>query len=129
MSSPKAKVMRNGEKVEIASRELLAGDILFLDAGDYVSADGRILECFSLQVNESSLTGESESVLKTNQVIDEDHVAVGDRKNMVFSGSFVTYGRAVVVVTAIGMATEIGLISNLLFAAERKKTPLHVSLD
>ncbi len=129
LSSPKAKVMRNGEKVEIASRELLAGDILFLDAGDYVSADGRILECFSLQVNESSLTGESESVLKTQEVIDGEHVALGDRKNMVFSGSFVTYGRAVVVVTAIGMATEIGLIANLLGAAERKKTPLQVSLD
>ena len=129
LSSPKAKVMRNGEKVEIASRELLAGDLMFLDAGDYVSADGRIVECFSLQVNESSLTGESESVLKTNQVIEGDHVSVGDRKNMVFSGSFVTYGRAVVVVTAIGMATEIGLIANLLGSAERKKTPLQASLD
>jgi len=129
LSSPKAKVMRSGQKVEIASRDLLVGDILLLEAGDYVSADGRIVECFSLQVNESSLTGESETVLKTQKAISGEHIALGDRKNMVFSGSFVTYGRAIVLVTAIGMATEIGLIANLLETAERKKTPLQVSLD
>jgi Ca2+-transporting ATPase len=129
LSSPTAKVLRNGQKVEIPSRELLPGDILYLDAGDYVSADGRIIETFSLQVNESSLTGESESVLKLTDVIDEDNVAIGDRKNMVFSGSFVTYGRAVVLVTTIGMNTEIGKIANLLESAKEKKTPLQVSLD
>ena len=129
LSSPIAKVLRNGQKLEIPSRELLAGDILYLDAGDYVSADGRILESFSLQVNESSLTGESESVLKFVEVIDKDDVAIGDRKNMVFSGSFVTYGRGVILVTDIGMNTEIGKIANLLESAKEKKTPLQVSLD
>ncbi|RII33585.1 cation-translocating P-type ATPase [Clostridium chromiireducens] len=129
LSSPTAKVLRNGQKLEIPSRELLAGDILYLDAGDYVSADGRILESFSLQVNESSLTGESESVLKFVEVIDKDDVAIGDRKNMVFSGSFVTYGRGVILVTDIGMNTEIGKIANLLESAKEKKTPLQVSLD
>ncbi len=129
LSSPTAKVLRNGQKVEIPSRELVVGDILYFDAGDYVSADGRILETYSLQVNESSLTGESESVLKVSEPIDEDNISIGDRKNMVFSGSFVTYGRAVVLVTGIGMNTEIGKIANLLENAKEKKTPLQVSLD
>ncbi|MBC2580085.1 cation-translocating P-type ATPase [Clostridium sp. DJ247] len=129
LSSPTAKVLRNGKKIEIPSRELIVGDILYLDAGDYVSADGRIIEIYSLQVNESSLTGESESVLKVIEPIDEDNIAIGDRKNMVFSGSFVTYGRAVVLVTSIGMSTEIGKIANLLESAKEKKTPLQVSLD
>ncbi len=129
LSSPVAKVFRNGQKIEIPSRELLVGDILYLDAGDYVSADGRILESFSLQVNESSLTGESESVLKFIDVINKDDVSIGDRKNMVFSGSFVTYGRGVGLVTSIGMNTEIGKIANLLESAKEKKTPLQVGLD
>lgn len=129
LSSPTAKVLRNGQKLEIPSKELLVGDILYLDAGDYVSADGRIVESFSLQVNESSLTGESESVLKFVDIINKDDVAIGDRKNMVFSGSFVTYGRGVILVTDIGMNTEIGKIANLLESAKEKKTPLQVSLD
>ena len=129
LSSPIAKVLRNGQKLEIPSRELLVGDILYLDAGDYVSADGRILESFSLQINESSLTGESESVLKFVDVINKDDVAIGDRKNMVFSGSFVTYGRGTILVTDIGMHTEIGKIANLLESAKEKKTPLQESLD
>lgn len=129
LSSPTAKVLRDGQKIEIASKELIVGDLMYLDAGDYISADGRILESFSLQVNESSLTGESLSVLKTNEVIDKDNVPIGDRKNMVFSGSFVTYGRAEVLVTEIGMKTEIGKIANLLETAQEKKTPLQVSLD
>lgn len=129
LSSPVAKVFRNNQKLEIPSRELLVGDILYLDAGDYVSADGRIIESFSLQVNESSLTGESESVLKFVDVINKDDVSIGDRKNMVFSGSFVTYGRGVVLVTNIGMNTEIGKIANLLESAKEKKTPLQVGLD
>lgn len=129
LSSPTAKVLRNGQKLEIASKELLAGDILYLDAGDYVSADGRIIENYSLQINESSLTGESESVLKITDIVNGDNVAIGDRKNMVFSGSFVTYGRAVILVTSIGMKTEIGKIANLLESAKEKKTPLQVNLD
>jgi Ca2+-transporting ATPase len=129
LSSPTAKVLRNGQKVEIPSRELVVGDILYLDAGDYVSADGRILETFSLQINESSLTGESDSVLKTTDIIDGKNVAIGDRKNMVFSGSFVTYGRGVILVTSVGMKTEIGRIANLLESAQEKKTPLQANLD
>lgn len=129
LSSPTAKVLRNNVKIEIPSRELLVGDILYLDAGDYVSADGRIIENYSLQINESSLTGESESVLKTTNVINENNVPIGDQKNMVCSGSFVTYGRAVIIITAIGMKTEIGKIANLLESAKEKKTPLQVNLD
>lgn len=129
LSSPTAKVLRNGRKVEIPSRELIVGDIMYLDAGDYISADGRIIESFNAQVNESSLTGESESILKSSDVIEGDNVAIGDRKNMVFSGSFVTYGRAVVVVTSIGMNTEIGKIAELLEHTDEKKTPLQIGLD
>ncbi|MCT8975588.1 cation-translocating P-type ATPase [Clostridium sp. CX1] len=129
LSAPSSKVLRNEKKIELPSREVVVGDILFLEAGDYVSADGRIIENFSLQVNESSLTGESESVLKISDTINKDDVALGDRINMVFSGSFVTYGRAVIVVTAIGMSTEIGKIAALLESAKEKKTPLQVSLD
>lgn len=129
LSSPTAKVLRNGQKAEIPSREILVGDILYLDAGDYISADGRILETYALQVNESPLTGESESILKTTNVIEGENIAIGDKKNMVFSGTFVTYGRAVVVTTAIGMQTEIGKIANLLETAKEKKTPLQVNID
>ena len=129
LSSPTAKVLRAGLRIEIPSRELLVGDILFLDAGDYISADGRIIENYSLQINESSLTGESISVAKISDAIDEDNLVVGDRKNMVFTGSFVTYGRAVVVVTAIGMTTELGKIANLLENAKEKMTPLQLNLN
>lgn len=129
LSSPTAKVLRNGQKMEIPSRELVVGDIFYLDAGDYVSADGRILENYNLQINESSLTGESESVVKVTEAISGENVAIGDRKNMVFSGSFVTYGRAVVLVTNIGMKTEIGKIADLLEHAKEKKTPLQEDLD
>ena len=83
LSSPSAKVMRNGVKVEVPSKEIVPGDILLLEAGDLVVADGRIIENYSLQVNESSLTGESEGVNKISAVIDEENVALGDQKNMV----------------------------------------------
>ncbi|QGU93814.1 calcium-translocating P-type ATPase, PMCA-type [Clostridium bovifaecis] len=129
LSSPTAKALRNGHRIEIPSREITVGDILYLDAGDYISADGRVIETYSLQVNESSLTGESESILKITEVIEGDNVSIGDRKNMVFSGSFVTYGRGVILVTGIGMDTEIGKIANLLESAKEKKTPLQVGLD
>jgi Ca2+-transporting ATPase len=129
LSAPVARVLRDGSKIEIPSREVVVGDILFLEAGDFISADGRILENFSLQVNESSLTGESVSVLKFETKIEEKDVTLGDRKNMVYSGSLVTYGRAVVIVTAIGMETEIGKIASLLQSAKEKKTPLQVNLD
>ena len=129
LSSPTAKVLRNGQKTEIPSKEIVVGDILYLEAGDFISADGRLLQNHSLQINESSLTGESLSVLKTVDVIVESDVPIGDKKNMVFSGSFVTNGRGVAIVTGIGMNTEIGKIAHLLGTAQEKKTPLQVSLD
>ena len=106
LSSPTAKVLRNGVKIEIPSAEVVPGDIVFLEAGDMVVADGRILENYSLQVNESSLTGESENVTKIAEKINQDKLPLGDQKNMVFSGSFITYGRAVMVVTSTGMNTN-----------------------
>ena len=99
MSSPTAKVLRGGVRVEVPSADVVPGDIVLLEAGDMVVADGRVLENFSLKVNESSLTGESEGVEKTADVITGGQVALGDQKNMVFSGSLVTYGRATVLVT------------------------------
>jgi len=129
LSSPVARVFRNGSKIEIPSREVVVGDILFLEAGDYVSADGRIIENYSLQVNESSLTGESESVVKELEAIETSNVPIGDRKNMIFSGSLVTYGRAEMIVTDIGMNTELGKVAILLETTKEKKTPLQVSLD
>ena len=129
LSSPNAKVIRNGVKVEIPSREVVPGDILIFEAGDLVVADGRIIENFSLQVNESALTGESESVNKFEEVINKEEVALGDQKNMVFSSSLVTYGRALVIVTSTGMNTELGKIATLMDETKEKKTPLQVSLD
>lgn len=129
LSSPNAKVIRNGVKLEIPSREVVPGDILILEAGDLVVADGRIIENFSLQVNESALTGESESVNKFEDVINKNEVALGDQKNMVFSSSLVTYGRALVIVTSTGMNTELGKIATLMDETKEKKTPLQVSLD
>ncbi|MDF2511314.1 MAG: cation-translocating P-type ATPase [Herbinix sp.] len=128
LSSPNAKVMRDGKKTEIPSREVVPGDILLLEAGDLVAADGRILNNYSLQVNESSLTGESTNVDKGDETLSGE-VPLGDRINMVFSGSLVTYGRAMVVVTETGMNTEIGKIAGLMNDTKEKKTPLQVSLD
>jgi Ca2+-transporting ATPase len=129
LSSPSAKVIRNGIKIEIDSKDIVPGDILLLEAGDMVSADGRVIESYSLQVNESSLTGESLSVDKIDSIIEKKEIALGDQKNMVFSGSLVTYGRAMVVVTSTGMNTEIGKIATLMEETKEKKTPLQVSLD
>ena len=128
LSSPNAKVLRDGQKVEIPSAKVVPGDILYLEAGDLVVADGRILENYSLQVNESSLTGESTNVDKSDGTLHSD-CAVADRANMVYSSGLVTYGRAVVLVTATGMDTEIGKIAALMNATKEKKTPLQVSLD
>ena len=107
-----------GRTVEIPSREVVVGDILYLDAGDYISADGRVFESHSLQINESSLTGESLAVTKAYEPIHEDDVPIGDQKNMVFSGSFVTNGRGDCCCDRIGMKTEIGKIANLLDSAK-----------
>lgn len=129
LSAPSAKVIRDGEKIEVPSNSVVPGDILVLEAGDLIIADGRIIESYSLQVNESSLTGESLSVNKTVETIDKEEIALGDQKNMVFSGSLVTYGRALVIVTNTGMKTEIGKIATLMEETQEKKTPLQVSLD
>ncbi|MER2107158.1 MAG: cation-translocating P-type ATPase [Solibacillus sp.] len=129
LSAPVSKVKRNGEVIEIPSREVIVGDLLILEAGDFISADGRVIESYSLQINESSLTGESLAIDKIANTIHETEIALGDKRNMVFSGSFVTNGRGKAVVTSIGMATEIGKIASLLDNAQEKKTPLQVSLD
>lgn len=129
MASPTAKVLRDGARMEVDSVNLVPGDILLLEAGDMVTADGRVLENFSLKVNESSLTGESEGVEKEADVIHAEQVALGDQKNMVFSGSLVTYGRASVLVTATGMHTELGKIAALMNQTQQRKTPLQESLD
>ena len=128
LSSPNAKVMRDKVKLEIPSREVVPGDILMLEAGDMVVADGRIIRNYSLQVNESSLTGESNGIDKTDGILEGER-ALGDRLNMVFSGSLVTYGRAEVIVTGTGMNTELGKIAGLMNSAKNRKTPLQESLD
>ena len=129
LSGPEAKVLRDGVVVPIPSSEVTVGDIIMLEAGDYIPADGRILECASMKVDESALTGESLGVEKTTDVIEQDEVPLGDRINMVYSGSFVTYGRGSFVVTGIGMETEVGKIASLLKTTSEKKTPLQVNLD
>ena len=128
LSSPGAKVIRDGVKREFPSKDIVPGDIVVLEAGDMIVADGRILHSYSLQVNESSLTGESANVEKTDAIIEGD-VALADRANMVYSGSLVTYGRAEMLVTATGMETELGKIAGLMNAAKERKTPLQESLD
>ena len=128
MSAPMAKVVRNGVVSVIPGREVTVGDIIVLEAGDCVPADARLIECASLKCAESALTGESLPVEKDIAEIEGD-VALGDRYNMVFSGSFVTYGRAKAVVTGIGKDTEVGKIATLLKNTEEKKTPLQISLD
>lgn len=129
MSAPSAKVLRDGVRVELSSTDIVVGDIVLLEAGDMVVADGRIIENFSLKINDSSLTGESEAIEKTADIIAAEQVALGDQKNMVFSGSLVTYGRATVVVTATGMQTELGKIATLMNQTVQRKTPLQESLD
>lgn len=128
LSSPSAKVLRDGKKIEIDSKDVVPGDIMLLEAGDMVTADGRILENFSLQVNESSLTGESTNIDKADVEFDHE-MPLGDRINMVYSSSLVTYGRANVVVTATGMNTEIGKIASLMNETKERRTPLQISLD
>ncbi len=129
LSAPVAKVLREGRKQEILSEEIVPGDILLLEAGDMVAADGRILENYSLLVNESSLTGESVNVEKKTGEIREEKVPLAEQMNMVFSGSLVASGRAEVLVTGTGMDTEIGRIASLMNDTGEKKTPLQVSLD
>ena len=128
LSAPLAKVLRDGNVIQIPSKEVTIGDEVFLEAGDYVPADGRILTNASLKIDESALTGESLAVEKSEDTITGE-VPLGDQTNMVFSGSFVTYGRGSFLVTAIGMDTEVGKIATLLKTTSEKKTPLQMNLD
>lgn len=127
LSSPKAKVIREGALREIESRELVPGDIIVLEAGDFVPADARLLEVVNLKVDESALTGESVSVEKTHREI-ENQEALGERINEVFASTMITYGRAKAVVTKTGMNTEIGKIAGLLSRHKEGPTPLQIKL-
>ena len=128
MSAPTAKVIRDGEIKVVEGKDVTVGDIVVIEAGDYVCSDGRIIENASLKVDESAMTGESEPVEKQETVLDGEK-PLGDRVNMLYSGSFATYGRAKMVVTSVGMKTEIGKIASLLKSTQEKKTPLQESLD
>lgn len=128
LSAPEAKVLRDGMKISLPARELVLGDIVFLDAGDYIPADGRILVAESLKVMEGILTGESEPILKNMDNIEKE-VPLGDRKNMVFSGTMAVYGRGTFAVTGIGMETEIGKIAELMENTETEMTPLQKNLE
>lgn len=128
MSAPEAKVFRNGQFVKVPAAEITVGDMVSLEAGDFVPADGRIITNAGMKIDESALTGESLGVEKDQAVIDGE-APLGDRLNMVYSGSFVTYGRGEFIVTSIGMETEVGKIATLLKTTSEKKTPLQVNLD
>lgn len=128
MSAPEAKVIRNGNTQMVMARELVPGDIVLLEAGDYIPADGRLLDAESLKINEGMLTGESEAVEKITTPIVEE-VTLGDQRNMVFSSSFVVNGRGKFVVTGTGEKTEIGKIAEMIETAEAKQTPLQRKLD
>ena len=129
MSAPEAKVIRDGKKMSVPSRELVPGDIVVLESGDFVPADLRLLEVHNLKIDESALTGESEPVEKIETVINDDDVSLGDMKNCAFSSTNVTYGRGLGVVTGIGMNTEVGKIANLLLNEDSEATPLQVKLE
>ena len=128
LSSPNAKVLRNGETAVIPSEDVCMGDVVLIEAGDQIPADGRLIECASLQVDESALTGESVNIDKDTAVIERD-CPLAERTNMVYSGSFVTYGRGKFITTGIGMDTEVGKIATLIQNAEERKTPLQRTLD
>jgi Ca2+-transporting ATPase len=140
MSAPHATVIRNAQQHVIDAKDVVVGDIVILEAGDHIPADGRILESKSLTVNESALTGESVGAEKNTEAILGVEIAPGekapgaalnpgDQKNMVFAGTFVTHGRGSYVVTSVGMETQLGRIAHLLSDTKEKKTPLQVSLD
>lgn len=129
LSSPMTKVIRDSVMTTIPSSELVPGDIIVVEAGDYIPADARIIEQSKLQIDESALTGESVAVNKTTDVINLDHISLGDQKNMMFSSTFTTYGRGKGIVTKTGMNTEIGKIANLLSETKSEKTPLQIKLD
>jgi Ca2+-transporting ATPase len=129
LAVPLVRVRRDGEVMEISARELTPGDIVLLEAGNLVPADMRLLESVNLRIQEAALTGESEAVEKEIHPIEREELPLGDRLNMAFMGTVVTYGRGAGVVTATGMQTELGNIANLLQQSEEKLTPLQKRLD
>ncbi|MCZ7589901.1 MAG: cation-translocating P-type ATPase [Gaiella sp.] len=129
MAAPTASVIRDGEEVDVPARELVPGDLLLLRAGDRIGADARVSQAVNMQVEESALTGESVPVEKGTGPIAEEGLPLGDRLNMIYAGTAVTYGRGRALVVATGMETELGSIARMLDTIERARTPLQVSLD
>ena len=129
LSSHAAKVIRDGKMVVVPSRELVPGDIVILETGDYIPADLRIIEAFNLKSQEAALTGESVPVEKSADKIEEEKIGIGDRVNMLFSSSLVTYGRGKGIVVETGMNTEVGKIADIINSSEETQTPLQVKLD
>ena len=129
LSEHAAKVVRDGKEQVIPARELVPGDIVIIETGDYVSADLRIIEAINLKSQESSLTGESVPVEKETEAIEETEIGIGDRKNMLFSSSLITYGRGKAVVVETGMNTEVGKIADMLNETEKQETPLQKRLN
>jgi Ca2+-transporting ATPase len=129
MAAPTAKVLRGGRELEVPAREVVPGDLLLLAAGDRIPADARIVAAFNLRVNEAALTGESVPVEKQVDPLDEPGLPVGDRINMLFSGTDVTYGRGRAVTVATGSGTEFGRITGMLQGVEERRTPLQQNLD
>ena len=129
LSGHEAKVLRNGSVLVVPASDLVPGDIVVLDTGDYVPADLRIVEAVNLKAQESSLTGESVPVEKQAQKIDQEEVPIGDRVNMLFSSSLITYGRGKGIVVETGMNTEVGKIAEMLTETEEQETPLQKKLN
>jgi Ca2+-transporting ATPase len=128
LAAPESAVVRGGERVRIPSDEIVPGDIVLVEAGDKIPADARVVEAANLKTDEAPLTGESLPVTKSAGRIDAD-AGLGDRRNMLYSGTVATYGRGRAIVVATGMATEVGRIAGLLEAAEKEATPLQQELD
>ncbi|PWH13907.1 MAG: ATPase [Anaerolineae bacterium] len=129
MAAPTASVIRDGHENKLPAREVVPGDIVILHTGDRVPADGRVIEAINLQVEEAALTGESVPVEKHTQLIEQEELPLGDRRNMVYASTVVTYGRGQMVVTATGMQTEFGKIAQMLQEVESTRTPLQQNLD
>lgn len=129
LSSPTAYVIRNKQVVKIKSFELVCGDVVIVNAGDIISADGRIIEEDGLEINESSLTGESTPIKKHSNIIINKDCEISEQKNMLFSGTFCTKGHAKYIVCSVGMDTEIGEIAKKLSTIESRKTPLQNNMD
>ena len=129
MASPHAQAIREGVEVHINASELVPGDVVILKTGDKIPADGRLIEASNLRVEESSLTGESQAVEKSTTAIEEKKISLGDRKNMIYSGTTISYGRGKAIITDTGMKSEFGKIANLLQNTETRKTPLQENLD